>query len=165
MLLFKTLSWNTDGGTGTGGVTEELRIQGWVVNHKRIARIIRENNLLAARKDWLQPAEHSLRAARIYPNLANRMTVLGPHQLWVADITYIRLVCEFVYLAVVLDAFSRKVLGWAKALRRNLQCVRWSERLLIGGRLAVLCTIPTRACSTQAKSTCKHCGSTGCSPV
>jgi putative transposase len=94
-------------------VAEELRAQGWIVNRKRIARIMREDNLLAARKDWLQPAEHSRRAARIYLNLANRMTVLGPNQLWISDITYIRLARAFVYLAVVLDAFSRKVVGWA----------------------------------------------------
>jgi putative transposase len=93
--------------------TKELRARGWIVNHKRVARIMREDNLLAVRQDWLQPAEPCLRAARIYLNLANRMTLLGPNQLWVADITYVRLAREFVYLAVVLDAFSRKAIGWA----------------------------------------------------
>ena len=72
-----------------------------------------EDNLLTVRKDWFQPIDRSLRAARIYLNLANRMTLLGPNQLWIADITYIRLACEYVYLAVVLDAFSRRVIGWA----------------------------------------------------
>jgi len=72
-----------------------------------------EDNLLAVRHEWQQPRCHSVRAVRIYLNLANRMTLSGPNQLWVADITYIRLAREFVYLAVVLDVFSRKVIGWA----------------------------------------------------
>jgi len=100
-------------------VTEEVRAQGRVVNHKRVARIIREDNLLAVRQGWFQPADHSLRGARIYLNLAKRMTLLGPNQLWVADITYFRLTREFVYLTVVLDVFSRKVIGWA--LGRSLK--------------------------------------------
>jgi len=100
-------------------VAEALRTQGWIVNHKRIAQIMREDNLLTVQRDWFRPADHSLRAARIYLNLANRMSVLGPNQLWVADITYIRLTREFVYLAVVLDLFSRKVIGWA--LGRSLK--------------------------------------------
>ena len=100
-------------------VTAELRSQGMTVNHKRIGRIMREDNLLAVREDWFQPSDHSLRTACIYLDLASRMTPLGPNQLWVADITYIRLAREFVYLAVVLDAFSRKVVGWA--LSRSLK--------------------------------------------
>jgi len=56
-----------------------LRTQGWIVNHKRIARIMREDNLLTVQRDWFRPADHSLRAARIYLNLANRMSVLGPN--------------------------------------------------------------------------------------
>jgi putative transposase len=100
-------------------VTEELRARGMVVNHKRIARIMREDNLLVVRQDRSRPRGHTLRAARVYLNLATRMTLLGPNQLWVADITYIRLASEFVYLAVVLDVFSRKVIGWA--LGRSLK--------------------------------------------
>lgn len=100
-------------------VREELRAQGWIVNHKRVARIMRDDNLRAVRKEWLQPVEPRLRWARIYLNLAGRMRLLGPNQLWVADITYIRLRCEFVYLAIVLDVFSRKVVGWA--LGRSLK--------------------------------------------
>src|SRR5207244_3548275 len=77
------------------------------------ARIMRDDNLLALRHECFRPDDRSLRAARIYLNLANRMTLSGPNQLWAGDITYIRLSCEFVYLAVVLDIFSRKVIGWA----------------------------------------------------
>ena len=102
-------------------VTEELRARGMIVNHKRIARIMREDNLLVLRQDHGPDLDgsHTLRAARVYLNLAARMTLLGPNQLWVADITYIRLAREFVYLAVVLDVFSRKVIGWA--LGRSLK--------------------------------------------
>lgn len=100
-------------------VTAELQSQGMAVNHKRIARIMREDNLVAVRDDWKQPVRHRVRGVRIYLNLANRITVLGPNQLWVADITYIRLACEYVFLAVVVDAFSRKVVGWA--LERTLK--------------------------------------------
>ena len=103
-------------------VTAELRARGMIVNHKRVVRVMREDNLLAVRKEWFRPVAHSLRAVRIYLNLASRMTVSGPNQLWAADITYIRLACEFVYLAVVLDVFSRKVVGWAldRSLRARL---------------------------------------------
>ena len=100
-------------------VAEELRARGMIVNYKRIARIMREDNLLAARREQSQPCERSLRTVPVYLNLAKRMTLSGPNQLWVADITYIRLAREFVYLAVLLDDFSRKVIGWA--LGRNLK--------------------------------------------
>jgi putative transposase len=100
-------------------VTAELRLRGMVVNHKRIARIMREDNLLAARHEQLLSVQRSVRAVRIYLNLASRMKVSGPNQLWIADITYIRLSHEFVYLAVILDVFSRKVVGWS--LGRTLQ--------------------------------------------
>lgn len=100
-------------------VTAVLRAQGMSVNHKRIARIMREDNLLVVRRGIFGPREDSLRAARIYLNLASRMTLLGPNQLWAADLTYVRLASEFVYLAVVLDVFSRKVVGWA--LGRSLK--------------------------------------------
>ena len=103
-------------------VTVELRTQGMVVNHKRIARIMREDNLLTVREQWYRSPGHSLRVARVHLNLAGRMTLSGPNQLWAADITYVRLTREFVYLAVVLDVFSRKVIGWAlgKGLKAQL---------------------------------------------
>jgi transposase InsO family protein len=101
-------------------VTRELRDRGWVVNHKRVLRLMRLDNLLAVRKKAFRPpttdSRHSL---RIHLNLAARLDVTGPNQLWIADITYIRLKTEFVFLAVVLDAWSRKVIGWN--LSRSLQ--------------------------------------------
>jgi len=91
-----------------------LRREGWCVNAKRVLRLTREDNLLCLRKRAFVPATtDSNHGWRVYPNLARRMVPMGPDRLWVADITYIRLERAFVYLAVVLDAFSRKVVGWA----------------------------------------------------
>jgi putative transposase len=93
-------------------VTAELRRQGMLVNRKRVSRIMREDNLLAVKRKRFVTTTDSKHALEIYVNLARRMTPTGIDQLWVADITYIRLQAEFVYLALVLDAFSRKVIGW-----------------------------------------------------
>jgi transposase InsO family protein len=83
-----------------------------VINHKRVSRIMREDNLLAIRyrKYILTTSQHD---CQVYLNLAARMTVTAVNQLWVADITYIRLRTEFVFLAVVIDRYSRKAIGWA----------------------------------------------------
>jgi transposase InsO family protein len=91
-----------------------LRREGWWVNGKRVLGITREDNLLCLRKKAYAPATtDSKHGWRVYANLARRMVPMAPDRLWVADITYIRLERAFVYLAVVLDAFSRKVVGWA----------------------------------------------------
>lgn len=91
-----------------------LRREGWCVNAKRVLRLMREDNLLCLRKRAYAPATtDSNHGWRVYPNLARRMEPMACDRLWVADITYIRLAGGFVYLAVVLDAFSRKVVGWA----------------------------------------------------
>jgi transposase InsO family protein len=93
-------------------VTAELRAGGLVVNHKRVARLMKEDNLLAIRGRQFVVTTDSEHPLEVYLNLARRMQPTAPDQLWVADITYIRLPEEFVYLAVVLDAFSRRVVGW-----------------------------------------------------
>ncbi len=93
-------------------VTAELRRRGMAVNHKRVARLMREDNLLAVSAKAFVTTTESNHQLEVYLNLARRMNLTGINQLWVADITYIRLRGEFVYLAVVLDAFSRKVVGW-----------------------------------------------------
>lgn len=98
---------------GRPRITEELRRQGWQVNPKRVYRLMREDNLLCVRKRKFVVTTDSNHGRRIYPNLARDLVLTGVDQLWVADITYIRLAEEFVYLAVVLDAFSRRVIGWA----------------------------------------------------
>ncbi len=97
-------------------ITEQLRREGWWVNHKRVARIMREDNLLCLKKPLFRPATTNSRHGwRVWPNLARHMAPMAVNQLWVADITYVRLAEAFVYLAVILDAFSRKVVGWAMA--------------------------------------------------
>jgi putative transposase len=99
-------------------VAAELRRQGMVVNHKRVLRIMQSDNLLALRTRKFILTTNSSHDYQVYLNLAARMTLTGINQLWVADITYIRLRAEFVFLAVVMDRFSRKVIGWA--LERTL---------------------------------------------
>jgi transposase InsO family protein len=94
-------------------ITAELRHRGLVVNRKRVLRIMQEDNLLAIRTRKFVSTTDSRHSFEVYVNLAGRMEVTGPNQLWVADLTYIRLQQDFVYLAVVLDAFSRRVVGWA----------------------------------------------------
>ena len=99
-------------------VTAELRRRGMFVNHKRVARLMREDNLLAVQPRAFVVTTDSKHELEVYLNLAKRMKLTGINQLWVADITYIRLQAEFVYLAIILDGFSRKVVGWA--LERTL---------------------------------------------
>jgi putative transposase len=94
-------------------VTRELKNQGFAVNHKRVARLMSEDNLLCLRQRRFVRTTDSCHPLRVYLNLATRMELTGIDQLWVADITYIHLAEEFLYLAVVLDAFSRRVLGWS----------------------------------------------------
>jgi putative transposase len=104
---------------GSRRITAELKRRGQEVNRKKVQRFMREDNLLCLRKRrWVATTDsgHNL---RVYPNLAAEMSLTGVNQLWVADITYIRLDEEFVYLAVVLDAFSRRVIGWS--LDRTIQ--------------------------------------------
>ena len=93
-------------------ITAELRRRGMLVNHKRVARMMREDNLLAVQPRAFVVTTDSDHELEVYLNLAKRMKLMGINQLWVADITYIRLQREFVYLAVILDAYSRKVVGW-----------------------------------------------------
>ena len=100
-------------------IRKELNKIGWKVNHKLIRRIMREDNLLCLRRRRFVVTTDSNHGLPVYRNLAKAMELTGIDQLWVADITYIRLETEFVYLAVVLDAYSRRVVGWA--LDRTLE--------------------------------------------
>jgi transposase InsO family protein len=104
---------------GRPRITQELRRQGWRVNPKRVYRILREDNLLCLRKRKFVVTTNSSHGLTIYPNLVRQRVPNAIDQLWVADLTYIRLEVEFVYLAVILDAFSRRVIGWA--LDRTLE--------------------------------------------
>ncbi len=97
-------------------ITALLRQTGFAVNHKRVQRIRQTDNLLCVTGRTFRPATTDSRHRfRVYPNLARRMEPTGVNQLWVADITYVRLGEAFVYLAVVLDGWSRRVVGWALA--------------------------------------------------
>ena len=98
---------------GSRRLTALLRIEGWVVNRKRVQRLMREDNLLVLRKRRYVATTDSRHTYAVYPNLARDIQPSGANQLWVADLTYIRLREAFVYLAVILDAWSRSVVGWA----------------------------------------------------
>ena len=100
-------------------ITAELRRRGVVANHKRVLRLMREDNLLCLRKRKFVCTTDSDHSLAIYSNLAGEMALSRIDQLWVADITYIHLLREFIYLAVILDAYSRRCIGWA--LGRSLQ--------------------------------------------
>jgi transposase InsO family protein len=98
---------------GRPRMTRELRRRGWKANPKRVYRLMREDNLLCVRKRKFVVTTDSSHTRKVYPNLARDMILTAMDQLWRADITYIRLRDEFVFLAVVLDAYSRRVIGWA----------------------------------------------------
>jgi putative transposase len=98
---------------GYRSITAELQRRGLFVNRKHVLRLMRQDNLLCRRKRSFVATTDSNHSLKVFPNLARELTVTAVDQLWVADITYIRLPGEFVYLAVVLDAFSRRVIGWA----------------------------------------------------
>ena len=104
---------------GRPRITAELRRRGWTVNPKRVHRLLREDNLLCVRKRKFIVTTDSNHGRKVYPNLARGLVLTGVDQLWRADITYVRLREEFVFLAVILDAFSRRVIGWA--LDRNME--------------------------------------------
>ena len=93
-------------------IAAELRNHGTLVSSKKVLRLMRMDNLLCARKRFRLCTTDSCHGEKVYPNLARGMRVSGVNQLWVADITYIRLEREFVYLAVVVDVFSRRCVGW-----------------------------------------------------
>jgi transposase InsO family protein len=98
---------------GRRRIRAELKKRGFQVNHKRVSRVMREDNLLAQRWRKFVFTTDSKHGHRVYENLAAKLELSGVNQLWVADITYIRLESQFVYLAVILDAYSRRVVGWA----------------------------------------------------
>lgn len=118
-------------GYGYRRVTKELGQRCLIVNHKRVLRIMKQNNLTVKRKRKFKVTTNSNHQFRIYPNLIKGLEITGLNQVWAADITYVRLLKGFVYLAVILDAYSRKVIGWC--LREDL-----TEELALGAfRMAI----------------------------
>ena len=103
---------------GRRRITAELRRRGMLVNHKRVGRLMREDNLLALQQKAYLVTTDSQHALEVYLNVAAHLQLTGVNPLWVADITYIRLRTEFVYLAIVLDRYSRRAVGWS--LERSL---------------------------------------------
>jgi putative transposase len=106
-------------GYGYRRVTKQLQREGWKVNRKRVLRVMREESLLCQLKRRWTKTTDSAHGWRIYPNRIKEWRPTGLNQLWVADITYIRLGREFVYLATIMDAYSRRVVGWC--LGRTLE--------------------------------------------
>jgi len=94
-------------------ITHELRRRGIVVNHKRIARVMREGHVAPARVRRFVATTRCAEDVPVFPNLVHDVVATGPNQVWFADLTYIRLRTRFVFLAVLLDAWSRKVVGYA----------------------------------------------------
>lgn len=127
-------------GYGYRRVTRQLHREGIRVNHKRVLRIMRQEVLLCRKKRRFVVTTDSRHPFRIYPNLVKDILLTGINQVWIADITYIRLLYEFVYLAAILDAFSRKVVGWA--LGRTLS----SELTLAALKSALSCRKPPAGC-------------------
>jgi transposase InsO family protein len=121
---------------GRPRMTEELHRRGWQVGPNRVYRLMREDNLLCLRRRKFLVTTNSNHDRPVYPNLARGMVLTDIDQLWVADITYIRLAVEFVYLAVILDAYSRRVIGWA--LDRTLE----DELTIAALRMALQRRIP-----------------------
>ena len=112
-----------------------LRREGWAVNHKRVLRLMRTDNLLCLRRRAFVPATTDSRHPwLVVPNLARGMQVTGLDQLWVADITYVRLLEEFAFLAVVLDAFSRRVVGWALEVHLRAALVMAALQMALAAR-------------------------------
>jgi len=147
---------------GRPRITAALRREGWIVNPKKVYRLLREDNLLCIRKRKFVVTTDSHHSRRVYPNLAEQMTLSGINQLWVADITYIRLEAEFVYLAVVIDAFSRRVIGWAldRRVEDDLTLAALHMALELRRPAAGGCIIPIAAASMLREITRTCCRST-----
>ena len=111
-----------------------LRREGWLVNHKRVLRMLREDNLLAVRKKRFVVTTDGRHSWRIWPNLARWTNPEGPNQLWVADITYLRLGGEFCYLAVILDVWSRRVVGWSLGADLTAKLTLEALKVALAGR-------------------------------
>jgi len=117
----------------------ELRNRGFIVNHKKVLTFMREDNLLCVKKKFKPVTTNSNHNLTKYPNLIKDLEITGPNQVWASDITYIQLIKEFVYLAVIIDLFTRRCIGWD--LGRNLDAqltlnalnnaikTRWDENI------------------------------------
>ena len=115
-------------------ITRELGRRGLIVNHKRVLRLMHLDNLLCLRRGKFRVTTNSNHACAVYPNLVPALEIDGLNQLWVADITYIRLRREFIYLAVILDAFSRRCIGWALEIYLDARLTLAALRMALSAR-------------------------------
>ena len=116
-------------------IAAQLRRDGLVANHKRVLRLMRRDNLLCLRQRPFVPVTTDSRHAwRVVPNLARGLVPSDLDQLWVADITYVRLAEEFAFLAVLLDAFSRRVIGWALDMHLRASLATTALKMAIEAR-------------------------------
>ena len=120
---------------GSRRIKRELKERGWDVNRKRVQRLMRKDNLLCVRKRKFVVTTDAAHGLKVYPNLAGSMILTGVDQLWIADITYIRLEEEFVYLAVILDAYSRRVIGWHLSDGLDDSLTQTALRMALGQRV------------------------------
>ena len=127
-------------GYGYRRITIELNRQGILVNHKKILRLMKEDNLLCVKKKFKPVTTDSNHGYNVYPNLVKNLNIIQLNQVWASDITYIQLSHEFVYLSVILDLFSRRCIGWSlsrsidtqltlNALDMALQ-TRWNDTMM-----------------------------------
>jgi transposase InsO family protein len=115
-------------------VTHQLKHEGWQINHKRVLRLMRESDLLCrVRRRWVKTTDSRHRFPR-YRNLIKGTTINRLNQVWLADITYIRIRTGFVYLAAILDAFSRRVIGYALSTRLDTALTLEALRMAVAGR-------------------------------
>lgn len=115
-------------------ITKELQRRGVLVNHKRVLRLLRQDNLLCMCRQAFVRTTDSNHSLPVYPNLARGLALSNINQLWVSDITYIRLRREFVYLAVILDAYSRRCIGWALSRHIDTQLTLKALRMALANR-------------------------------
>jgi putative transposase len=142
-------------------VTAQLKAEGEPINRKRVARIMREQDLRVRPKRRFVVTTSSDHDGPIFPDLAKDLAPTGPDQLWVADLTYIRILTGFVYLAVVLDAWSRRVVGWAISRRIDADLALAALEAAIASRRRAACTTPIVARSTPPSRTGRSSRSTG----
>jgi len=113
-------------------ITAQLRRQGWVVNRKRVRRLMQEMDIKAKIKRRSRRTTNSDHPFPRYPNLVQELEIVRPDQVWVSDITYIRLRYEFVYLAVIMDVFTRCIRGWhlGRGLDQSLTLIALQRALV-----------------------------------
>jgi len=121
-------------GYGYRRVTKALQNNGYGINHKKVLRIMRQNSLLCQLKRLFKPVGGSKHEYQSYPNLTKDIVLTSVNQLWVSDITYIRLLKEFCYLAVILDAYSRKIISWSLSRNIDQELTLRALKMALSGR-------------------------------